>query len=67
MNILTASRLAPFLWGRVAGDALDLASLGAAMREEGSHKRELAIAIGAVVGVTLLDILAGSRMSATRS
>jgi hypothetical protein len=67
VNILTASRLAPFLWGRVAGDVLDLASLGAALRDEDSHKREVAVAIGAVLGVMLLDILAGSRMSSTRS
>jgi hypothetical protein len=67
MNILTASRLAPFLWGRVAGDVLDLASLGAAVRDEDSHKRELAIAAGAVLGVMLLDILAGTKMSRTRS
>ena len=67
MSILMGSRIAPFLWGRVAGDAVDLASLGAAMRDDDSNRRNLAIAIGAVVGVTALDILAGQRMSATRS
>ena len=66
-SILMGSRIAPFLWGRVAGDAVDLASLGAAMRDEDANRRNLAIAIGAVVGVTALDILAGQRMSATRS
>ena len=65
--ILGGSKIGPFLWGRVAGDALDLASLGAAMRDEDSHRRQLGIAIGAVVGVTLLDILAGKRLSETYS
>lgn len=67
VGILTNSRIAPHLWGRVGGDALDLASLGAAMRDEDANRRNLAIAIGAVVGVTLLDIMAGKSLSATRS
>jgi hypothetical protein len=67
VGILTNSRIAPHLWGRVAGDAVDLASLGAALRDEDSNRQAVAIAIGAVVGVTLLDILAGKSLSATRS
>jgi hypothetical protein len=65
--ILTGSRIAPLLWGRVAGDALDLASLGAALRDENSNRKAVAIAIGAVVGVTLLDVVGGKALSATRS
>lgn len=65
--ILTGSRIAPLLWGRVAGDALDLASLGAALRDEDSNHKAVAIAIGAVVGVTLLDVVGGKALSATRS
>jgi len=67
VGILTNSKIAPHLWGRVAGDAVDLASLGAALRDEDSNRKAVAIAIGAVVGVTLLDILAGKSLSATRS
>ena len=67
VGILTQSKIAPHLWGRVAGDAIDLASLGAAMRDHDRNRRNLAIAIGAVLGVTLLDILAGKSLSATRS
>ena len=67
VGILTNSRIAPHLWGRVAGDAVDLASLGAALRDEGSNRRAVTLAIGAVVGVTLLDILVGKSLSATRS
>ena len=67
VGILTQSKIAPHLWGRVAGDAVDLASLGAALRDEDGNRRNLAIAIGAVLGVTLLDVLAGKSLSATRS
>jgi len=67
VGILTNSKIAPHLWGRVAGDAVDLASLGAALRDEDSNRRAVAIAIGAVVGITVLDILAGKSLSATRS
>jgi len=61
------SRIAPFIWNRVAGDAVDLASLGAGFRSEDANKRNLAIAIGAVLGVTALDILDGLALSKTRS
>ncbi|HEX8903717.1 MAG TPA: hypothetical protein VF771_02605 [Longimicrobiaceae bacterium] len=66
-SILMGSRIAPFIWSRVAGDAVDLASLGAALRDDDSNRRNVAIAIGAVLGVTALDILDGAALSRTRS
>jgi hypothetical protein len=66
-GILMGSRIAPFIWNRVAGDAVDLASLGAGFRSEDANKRNLAIAIGAVLGVTALDIIDGMALSKTRS
>ena len=67
VGILTNSKIAPHLWGRVAGDAVDLATQGAALSDEDSNRKAVTIAIGAVVGVTILDILAGKSLSATRS
>ena len=67
VGILTNSKIGPHLWGRVAGDAVDLASLGAALRDEDSNRQAVMIAIGAVVGVTVLDIIAGKSLTATRS
>lgn len=66
-GILMGSKVGPFLWNRVVGDAIDLASLGAAMRDDDSNRRNLAIAIGAVLGVTALDIVDGMALSRTRS
>ena len=67
MGILMGSRIAPVLWGRVAGDAMDMASLGAAMRDEDANRKMVAIGIGAVAGVMLLDAFLGKRLSETRS
>lgn len=47
-----------FLWSRVAGDALDLSLLGAAMRSPETDRRRASIALGAVAGVTILDVVA---------
>jgi hypothetical protein len=53
---------APWLWSRVAGDALDLGTLFAALR--GNRRRAmLAAAIGSVAAVTVLDVLCGMRLS----
>jgi hypothetical protein len=67
VQILMGSRLAPLLWGRVAGDVLDLGTLGVAMRDPDANRRNLGIAVGAVVAVMLLDILDGMALSKTRS
>lgn len=47
-----------WLWGRVAGDVMDLATLAAGMARVGPYKRQrAALAMGAVVGVAALDAL----------
>jgi uncharacterized membrane protein len=51
------------LWGRVAGDVLDLASLGSALRSEDSNRTRVATAAAAVLGVTALDVLCAQRLS----
>jgi hypothetical protein len=54
--ILVAQRPAPFVWARVAGDALDLGLLG--VRAASSERRtgDAAVAMAAVAGVTAVDI-----------
>jgi hypothetical protein len=46
-----------WLWSRVGGDALDLASLGAAARYEGADHSRLSLATAAVAGVAALDVI----------
>lgn len=52
-----------FLWARVAGDAMDLGLLGAAMKSDHHDRRRLGIALAAVAGVTALDVLAAVQHS----
>ena len=55
VGILAAKDKAPWIWGRVGGDALDLATLGAATPDN-RQKGNLAVAYGAVLGATMLDV-----------
>jgi uncharacterized membrane protein len=50
------------LWGRVAGDAVDLAYLGSAFTSESSDRGRAAAAAAAVFGVTVLDIVCAQRL-----
>jgi hypothetical protein len=66
IGILTTSNPAPWIWGRVAGDALDLATLATALREDNPHKGNVAIALAAVAGVTALDVVCAQTLSGTQ-
>ncbi len=57
IGLLTASRLAPWMWGRAAGDALDLAALGAALEPSNERRNSAGIALAMVAGITVLDVL----------
>jgi uncharacterized membrane protein len=63
VGLLTQQRPAPFAWGRVTGDAMDLALLGRAFGSRRNDHGRLAAAAAAVAGVTILDIVAGQRLS----
>ena len=65
VGILTSEDPAPWLWGRVAGDALDLGTLAVGYRS--SPKRgHVAIAMAKVAAVTALDLMCAKQLSATR-
>lgn len=63
MAILSRPAEARWLWSRVGGDTLDLASLGAAAGDDRSDRGRLILAAAAVAGVTALDVLAALRLS----
>jgi uncharacterized membrane protein len=65
IGILAQSRPTGWLWGRVAGDAADLGSLGWALGQGSTDKTRAAIATAAVSGVTALDVLSAKSLSAT--
>jgi len=56
-------RPAAGVWSRVAGDALDLAALGAAFTSPRSKKGRLAFATANVAAVTALDVICAQRLS----
>jgi len=59
-GILTADRPAFWLWSRVAGDVIDLATLGAAYANANGDDRTRALAsAAAVAGVAALDVMCG--------
>src|SRR5262245_5215197 len=61
VGLLLASRPAPWLWARVAGDLLDLGTLRAA-RGLSSRTRAVDAALAGVAAVTALDVAAASRL-----
>jgi len=63
VGLLTRQRPAAFAWGRVTGDAMDLAMLGRAFNSRRNDHNRLAAATAAVAGVTILDIIASQRLS----
>jgi uncharacterized membrane protein len=61
--ILAEPEDAKWLWSRVGGDALDLATLTSAAADEGTNRGRLAFATAAVMGVAALDVLCAQRLS----
>ena len=57
IGVLSADDPAPWVWGRVGGDALDLATLAIGLDEDNPKRGNVGFAIGAVAGVTVLDVL----------
>ncbi|BCS54026.1 hypothetical protein [Geobacter sp. SVR] len=62
-GILTLRKKSPWLWARVAGDVVDLATIGIAGTATRKKRRNAALAAAAVAGVTALDIFCGRRLS----
>jgi hypothetical protein len=58
IGLLTAKDPQPWLWARVAGDALDLATLAADLGSGNDKRRNTAWSMLAVLGVTALDVYA---------
>lgn len=62
IGILSGIRPTGWLWGRVAGDALDLGSLGSALKASDSDRTKLLAATAAVAGVTAADVMCAQQL-----
>jgi hypothetical protein len=56
VGILAQDDPTPWLWGRVVGDALDLATLAPGLYEDNPRRGNVALAVGAIAGVMALDL-----------
>jgi uncharacterized membrane protein len=63
IGILMRDHPTPAVWSRIGGDVMDLALLGRALNSPRSDRNRVAAATVAVAGVTVLDVLAGQRLS----
>ena len=63
IGILSQPKSAPWLWSRVAGDAMDLALLATAFFAPGRKQAQVArtVATASVLGVTVLDVMASKK------
>jgi hypothetical protein len=66
IGILSQQDPTPWLWGRVAGDAVDLATLAPGLRADNPSHRNVIAAVAAVAGVTMLDAVCAQRLSRQR-
>lgn len=67
MGLLSATQRAPWLWARVAGDAVDIGTLAPLCTRFNPYRRNATAALGAVVGVTIADIAGATALSAQQA
>ncbi|WP_235919324.1 hypothetical protein [Aureimonas psammosilenae] len=67
VGILATRDPTPAVWSRVAGDALDLASLAPTLRRSNPHRAVAAGAFANVVAITVLDIACALALSRRRA
>jgi len=63
VSIMMSQKPTAQMWARVGGDALDLAYLGYQAADDDTNKTRLAIAAGAVIGATALDVMCAKMLS----
>lgn len=65
IGILAAADPKPWIWGRVAGDALDIATLSTRLDRDNPQRASAGAALGAVAAVTALDLYCARRLAAS--
>lgn len=63
IGILSSADPAPWIWGRVGGDALDLATLAKAWRSDNPKQNMVGMAIASVAGIAALDVACACALS----
>jgi hypothetical protein len=65
--ILAQDDPTPWIWARVGGDALDLATLALGLDGDNPRKGNVTLAMAAVAGVTALDVICAQQLTARRA
>jgi hypothetical protein len=65
LGLLSQKQWRPWVWGRIAGDAIDLALLGTTMSRPGKLAWKLAVT-ASVLGITLVDVYTATEAPAPR-
>jgi uncharacterized membrane protein len=63
VGLLVRPRPTGWMWGRVAGDVLDLALLGLAFGSRKANRVRLPVTIGSVAGLTALDVVISTQLT----
>ncbi len=63
VGILASDDPTPWIWGRVAGDGHDIATLVMGLEGDNRKRENVALALAAVAGVTALDVYCGQTLS----
>jgi uncharacterized membrane protein len=63
LGILSRQRPTGWVWSRVAGDALDLGLLGAALTRKDTKRGRTLVAMASVAGVTALDVMNAQQLA----
>ena len=66
IGILASRRPAGWVWARVAGDAVDLATLATVLTPDNPRKGNVGLAMGAMAGVAALDVVCGLQLGRRR-
>jgi hypothetical protein len=66
VGILMSDDPAPWIWGRIGGDVLDIGTLGAGLANPRTDKGRVLAGLFAVVGVTVLDVICVRGLQAGR-
>ena len=62
-GILSARDPTPWICGRVAGDALDIATVASGLEEDNPRRTNVLIALMALAGVTAVDVICAQNLS----
>ena len=66
VGLLTQPHPAEWAWGRVAGDAMDLALVAKALTSDDNDRLRAAATLAALLGITALDVYCAQRLTTRR-